>query len=73
MNKQNTIITKREKQIIELLSQGHTAKKVGKILNRSPRTVDAHTRNLCTKLNASNTAHAVSICYEKGILKIGQI
>ncbi|MFZ9036416.1 MAG: LuxR C-terminal-related transcriptional regulator, partial [Francisellaceae bacterium] len=39
-------------------------------LNLSLYTVETHVRNIRNKLNATNTAHAVSIGYESGILPV---
>ncbi|MBC3756969.1 response regulator transcription factor [Hyunsoonleella sp. SJ7] len=54
-------ISKREKDVIGLLSAGLTQKEIAEQLNISSRTVETHIKNLTTKMGAKNTAHLVSI------------
>lgn len=54
-------ISKREKDVIGLLSAGLTQKEIAEQLNISSRTVETHIKNLTNKMGAKNTAHLVSI------------
>ena len=49
MGKYIANLTKREHQVMDLLSQGHTNKMIGKILGISPRTVEAHRQHILQK------------------------
>lgn len=52
-----TILTRREKEIIELLALGKTNKEIAKILFISSETVKSHIKNLFIKTNTcSRTA-----------------
>ena len=49
-------ISKREKEILELVSKGSTSKEIATKLYISPRTVEVHRARLMKKLGASNAA-----------------
>ena len=61
-------LSKRELEVVELISQGLTARAISIQLDIRQRTVDAHTSNILTKLKAKNAPHIVSKCYQIGIL-----
>tara|TARA_R110002096_G_C14659910_1_gene727581 strand:- start:6517 stop:7164 length:648 start_codon:yes stop_codon:yes gene_type:complete len=54
-------ISNREKDVINLLSNGLTQKEIADQLHISNRTVETHIKNLTTKMDAKNTTHLVSI------------
>ncbi|KJD33844.1 hypothetical protein PK35_03615 [Tamlana nanhaiensis] len=54
-------ISRREKDVINLLSEGFTQKEIADNLNISSRTVETHIKNLTKKMEAKNTPHLVSI------------
>lgn len=54
-------ISKREKEIINLLVEGDTQKEIAEKLYISTRTVETHVKNLTKKIEAKNTAQLVSI------------
>jgi DNA-binding NarL/FixJ family response regulator len=49
-------LTDREVQVLTLIAEGHGSKVIGNMLNISSRTVDAHRRNIVSKLGISSTA-----------------
>jgi len=57
-------LTPRERQVVELIIDGYSAKEIGKMLSISPRTVEAHRWNICRKLGARNTADIVRTVLE---------
>ncbi len=57
----NGRLTKRERQVIELLAHGATTDEVADDLGISTQTVRVHARNVTTKLGARTRAHAVGI------------
>ncbi|GAA5522811.1 response regulator transcription factor [Aliifodinibius salicampi] len=57
--KVETDLTKREREILELIVQGMTSKEIAKELYISPRTVDTHRSNLMEKLELKNIADLV--------------
>ncbi|WP_081145293.1 response regulator transcription factor [Niastella vici] len=52
-------LTHREKQVIQLLSEGKTSLQIGKELSVSALTIDTHRRNLMQKFAAKNTAELI--------------
>ncbi|MCL4151486.1 UNVERIFIED_CONTAM: hypothetical protein GTU68_050582 [Idotea baltica] len=54
-------ISKREKEIVELLAQGLTQKEIANRLFISIRTVETHIKNCTQKLDARNTVNLISI------------
>lgn len=65
-----TLFTKRETQLILLISKGYENKEIAKNLFISTRTVETHRTNILRKLNAKNFYKVISYCYENGIIKI---
>lgn len=61
-------LTKREKQILELIVSGKTTNNIAQELFISPLTVETHRRNLMKKVDASNTASLVKIAIEKALV-----
>jgi DNA-binding NarL/FixJ family response regulator len=52
-------LTKREKQFLKLLAEGHTVKDIAGQTGLAVKTVDAHKYNLMRKLDIHSTAHLV--------------
>ncbi|HVZ96553.1 MAG TPA: response regulator transcription factor [Chitinophagaceae bacterium] len=61
-------LSKREKEILQLLSRGLDYKEIGSGINISPNTVKKHTRNIYQKLHVNSKAQALRIAYLKGLL-----
>ncbi len=55
------VITRREKEVLELIADGMTNNKIAELLFISSTTVDTHRKNLLSKLGAKNTASLVRI------------
>lgn len=64
----NVKISPREKEIIQLLSEGLTSKKIASKLFVSPHTVETHRQNIHLKLGLKNTAELVKHAIQKGLL-----
>lgn len=62
--------SKREKQVLELLSSGKTNKGIGSKLFISESTVKFHMHAILNKLDASNRTEAVSIATQLGIIDL---
>ena len=63
------ILTKREKEIIELLAKEYTNEKIAEELNISYRTVETHRKNIMQKTNSHNLAGLLKYFYSTGLLK----
>jgi len=64
LRKQNDagiVLTRREKEVLELIAGGMTNNEIGEKLFISPSTVDTHRKNLLSKFEAKNTAALVHI------------
>jgi DNA-binding NarL/FixJ family response regulator len=61
-------LTRREKEIIELIVNEYTTHEIADKLFISEKTVETHRKNLLQKLNARNTAGMVRIAIEKGLV-----
>jgi len=63
-------LTLREREVMKLLAEGNTVKKVAQILGLSVKTVDAHKFNLMRKLDIHNKAQLVTVAIQKKILPL---
>lgn len=61
-------ITKRELQILELLSRGFSSVEIAEHLFISRNTVDFHRRQLLKKTESKNIAELIGNAYRQGIL-----
>lgn len=61
------LLTKREIEIINLVSQGFTNAQIGKKLFISHRTVDSHRTNVMKKLDIHNVAGLIRFAIQNGI------
>jgi DNA-binding NarL/FixJ family response regulator len=61
-------LTKREKEILQLISEGFTNNQIAEKLFISPLTVDSHRKNLLTKLNVNNTASLIKLAVQNGLI-----
>lgn len=64
-----TKLTPREAQVLRALARGLPTKAIGRELDVSPKTVEAHIARLLAKLKARHRAHAVSIALDLGLLE----
>jgi two-component system response regulator NreC len=61
-------ITPREKEVLELVSKGHSTKQIADQLGISIRTVESHRINMLKKMKVSNSAELVKRASELGML-----
>lgn len=61
-------LTKREKEILQLISEGLTNNQIAEKLFISSLTVDSHRKNLLTKLNVNNTASLIKLAVQNGLI-----
>jgi DNA-binding NarL/FixJ family response regulator len=67
--KQKFTLTKRDKDLVVLLSNGLTAKQINEVSNISSRTVEKVVSVLLTEFGCNNTTHLVSTFIRKGLIK----
>lgn len=63
-------LSKREKEVLALVSNGDTSKVIASKLFISARTVDKHIEHAKNKLGAKNSAHAVRLGIEQGCVTL---
>ncbi|MEA1874315.1 MAG: response regulator transcription factor [Bacteroidota bacterium] len=64
-----TELTKRETDVLKLITDELTNKEIGKQLNISSRTVDTHRRNLLQKIGAKNSIGLIRYAYNSGLIE----
>jgi DNA-binding NarL/FixJ family response regulator len=63
-----TLLTDREKEVLQLLAEGRSNKEVATLLNLALSTIETHRASLMQKLNLHNTAEIVLYAVRKGII-----
>lgn len=63
-------LTKREKQVLELVVDGMTSKQIATELSLSPRTVDHHRASLLRKFDMNNSVDLVNFAIKNGYVTI---
>ncbi|MEX0290567.1 MAG: response regulator [Flavobacteriaceae bacterium] len=61
-------LTRREKEVLDLIAKEHTNQEIADTLYISTKTVESHRNNLIQKLGARNTAGLIKSAMEKGLL-----
>jgi DNA-binding NarL/FixJ family response regulator len=61
-------LTARELDVLRLVAQGQSNKRVGALLDISEETVKTHMKNILPKLGARDRAHAVALALGRGLL-----
>ena len=61
-------LTRREHEVLKLITDEHTTQEIADILFLSPKTVETHRQNLMLKLEAKNSIGLVKIALQKGLV-----
>lgn len=61
-------LTRREKEVLNLIAKEHINQEIGELLFISTKTVESHRNNLIQKLGVRNTAGLIKVAIEKGLL-----
>lgn len=62
------VLSRREKEVLELIAEGYTNPEIAEKLFISSFTVDSHRKNLIAKLNVKNTAMLVRFAVEHKLI-----
>lgn len=62
------ILTRREKEVLELIAAGHTNQEIADKLFISYTTVDTHRKNLLQKFEAKNVAVLINMATKNGLI-----
>lgn len=61
-------LTKREKEILHMISEGVTTAGIAEQLSLSPLTIETHRRNLLQKFEVKNVAALIKIAVQQGLI-----
>jgi DNA-binding NarL/FixJ family response regulator len=64
------MLTRREREILQLIAEGHTSLNIAENLYISIRTVEKHRANLRTKLGLTSQADVVHFAIQQGIVSL---
>jgi DNA-binding NarL/FixJ family response regulator len=70
--KRSDPLTERERQVLKLIAEGHTDRRIGELLFISLRTVQRHRYNIRSKLNFKHTADLVKYAIARGYTNSGE-
>jgi DNA-binding NarL/FixJ family response regulator len=62
-----SILSQREREVLQLLAEGKTTKQVGRRLHVSPKTVEAHRLKIMEKLGIDNIARLTKYAIQEGL------
>ncbi|TXI95296.1 MAG: response regulator transcription factor [Chryseobacterium cucumeris] len=62
-------LTKREKQILQMVAQGKTSNVIAEELFLSPLTVDTHRKNLLQKFQAKNSTELINLAVQQRMIE----
>jgi two-component system, NarL family, response regulator NreC len=60
-------LTQREREVLQLLSEGKTTKQIANVLHISPKTVEVHRLNIMNKLEIDNIAQLTKYAIQEGL------
>jgi DNA-binding CsgD family transcriptional regulator len=61
-------LTPRQREVVQLVAEGHSMKEVGNILNIAPRTVAFHKYRIMEQLNIKTTAELIQFAIKHHII-----
>lgn len=69
MSEKSTMMSRREVEVLRLLSRGWSPAEVGRQLRISKRTVDFHLTNIYAKLGVNRRIHAIQRAIDIGLIQ----
>ena len=63
-------LTSRQREVLQLLAEGLSAKEVATVLNISPRTVEFHKYQMMERLNLSSSAELLQFAIKHGVVSV---
>jgi RNA polymerase sigma factor (sigma-70 family) len=61
-------LTSRQREVLQLLAEGHSMKEVAKLLNLTPRTVAFHKYRMMEQLKLKSTAELIQYAVKRHIV-----
>jgi len=65
-------LTNREREILQLIAEGHSNRRIAQLLHISVKTVETHRANLMEKLDLHSTAELTRYAIRKGLISLDQ-
>jgi len=65
-------LTSREREVLQLISEGHTNNAIAQVLKVSVKTVEKHRANLMSKLNVHDLAGLIRAAIKHGLIFLGE-
>jgi two-component system response regulator NreC len=62
-----SILSQREREVLQLFAEGKTTKQIGRRLHISPKTVEAHRLRIMNKLDIDNVAQLTKYAIQEGL------
>jgi DNA-binding NarL/FixJ family response regulator len=62
-----SILTQREREVLQLIAEGNSTKQIARRLHISPKTVEAHRLRVMSKLNIDNVAQLTKYAIQEGL------
>lgn len=62
------LLTPREREVLQLIAEGHTNPAIAQMMNVSVKTVEKHRASLMSKLNVHSVAGLVRIAIKRGLI-----
>jgi DNA-binding NarL/FixJ family response regulator len=66
----SSVLTSREREVLQLVAEGNTSKKIAARLHVSTKTVEAHRRQIMDKLHLHSVAELTKYAIRKGITSL---
>jgi two-component system NarL family response regulator len=64
------LLSARELQVLRLVSEGNTNRKIAELMGVSEETVKSHLKTILSKTKAQDRTHAVAIALRRGMLQV---
>ena len=65
------LLTPRQREVLQLIAEGHTNTAIAQILEVSTKTVEKHRANLMSKLNVRDMAGLIRMAVKHGLILLG--
>ncbi len=67
-----TLLTQREREVLQLIAEGHTNNTIAKIMNISVKTVERHRTNLMSKLDVHNLVELIRFAIKHKLILLDE-
>ena len=65
-------LTEREREVLQLIAEGHSTRQIGQLLHISVKTVETHRAHLTDKLDIHSVAELTQYAIRKGVISLEQ-